>query len=408
MKSRKRFLVFENLKKNYKMTIDLKKLISMKRVNVIGLMSGTSADGLDLSLCSLTKLRDGYKCEVLKSSCTSYPDRLQEMILNAASAKSIEKQALMALEHDLADFYAKKIKVFRRRANIGNIDLIGSHGQTIYHRDRRYQGDKLRRSETWQVVNGGLISAMTGIPVVSDFRINDIAMGGSGAPIMPICHYHMFARIKHTVAILNIGGITNLTLIPAGRNKAFIAASDCGPGNMLIDTLTRRIYDKKYDAGGKLALDGTVSKELLRYLKRAAWYRKQFPKSLGREQFGVNQVQAILKKAKTLRLKNEDIITTVSELTVDSVMKYLDNLTSLSELIICGGGAKNRYFMKRFKEILPECRVNSSAIHGIDPDYVEAAGFALLAFMFIKSDSATIPNVTGAVHETILGKLSMP
>jgi anhydro-N-acetylmuramic acid kinase len=390
------------------MTNSLKKLISMNRMNVLGLMSGTSADGLDLALCSLSMSRGSYKCEVLKTAYGAYPDILQQRILKIASEKSIEKQQLIELEYGLADFYAKKIKAFSRRYNSSKIDLIGSHGQTIYHCDKRYSGKSAQRSATWQIVNGGLISTGTGIPVVSDFRINDVALGGSGAPLIPIYHYYMFANKNKPVAVLNIGGITNLTYIPANADKDVVEASDCGPGNMLLDRLTRILSGKNYDTGGRLALSGTISKELLSNMKKAAWYKTQFPKSLGQEQFGDAQINGILKKARALKLKSEDIIATVSEFTVEAVKKYLDRHFLPSELIVCGGGARNKYFMKRFLEILPHCKINSSEKHGLASDYVEAAGFALLAYMFVRTDPAALPCVTGANRETILGKLSMP
>lgn len=386
----------------------LARLLSKKTLNVIGIMSGTSLDGLDISLCRISSVKHNYKVRVLHTAYAAYPEVMRKNLMQIVSAESISKNKLMSLEADLGDFYGKKILSFISANNIGKVDLIGSHGQTIFHADQRNAKSKIKNSLTWQIVDGDRIAAITGIPVVSDFRRKDTALGGSGAPLTPVCHYHLFGDKKENRAVLNIGGITNLTYLPKNGGPKSIRASDCGPGNMLIDQLMQMLYGIRYDASGRTALSGEVSRKLLKRMTLQSWFKKAYPKSLGREQFDHTMVQRIVRTGKKLILSKADIIATVSELTVLAVTKYLENFPLSSKLIVAGGGVHNNYFMRRLSEMLPESGVISSDELGIDPDYVEAVSFALLAALFIKNDKGNLPAVTGALKPAIVGKLSMP
>ena len=386
----------------------LKILGTKKSLHILGLMSGTSADGLDLALCRISETGRRVQLKTVCAGCYKFPANLRKWILDAADESMINKDDLCKLDLSLSAFYVTAINKFIKKNNIAKIDLIASHGQTIYHRDNRAKRGKSKFSTTWQIGDGAYLSTGLGLPVVTDFRRDDIAAGGAGAPLTPFCHYHLLAQRGKNIAILNIGGITNLTYLHKSGNKDRVSASDCGPGNMLIDQLMQRLYHKKYDRNGWVALRGTVHKPLLSYLKKDTWYKKSYPQSLGREQFGIDFVDKIIKFGKNNTISNENIITTVSELTVAAVLKYLHTMTTPDELLICGGGVHNRYFRDRLQQELPQCSVNSTAVYGFDPDYVEAVCFALLGFMYVKGIPAGLKSVTGAGNETVLGKLSLP
>jgi len=383
-------------------------LASKKSLLALGIMSGTSVDGLDLALCRITRDGRRYKLKLLNTGCYNYTDSLRAKIFELASQSMIAKTGLIALDQNLAKFCARKITTFMRKNNISHVDLIGSHGQTIYHADARLKAAKTVPRGTLQIGNGSIIAALTGIPVVSDFRANDVALGGSGAPLTPVCHHHLFADRGKDIAVLNIGGITNLTWLPKHAGMDHIRATDCGPGNMIIDQLTRKLFNKQFDSGGKIALSGKSSAGMPGSFKREAWFKAPLPKSLGREQFGPERIDRFITAARGLKLLKEDMITTASELTVICVCRALREYGPPSALIISGGGVHNRYFMKRLAEMLPACKVAGSGEWGFDPDYVEAVAFALLASMFVQGYPANLPRVTGAKRKTVLGKLSMP
>ena len=386
----------------------IKRLLSKKNLHVIGMMSGTSLDGLDLAYCRIFSQRTRYMVKILNTACYRFPDGLRGRLYTLASENKASKESIKWTDIELSKFYSAKVKRFISGHGIKSVDLIGCHGQTIYHHDQRLTKSGKGTSLTWQIGDGAFLAANTGIPVVSDFRPNDIALGGSGAPLMPICHYHIFGNNELDTAVLNIGGITNLTFLPKKGGKKNIQASDCGPGNMLVDQLMQILYGSKFDRGGKVALSGRISKRLLINLKRHAWFKKPFPKSLGREQFGIEAAKYIIDWGTKYRIPKADLITTASEMTVQAVLRYIENFCLPDRLVVCGGGERNRYFISRLKDLLPSCGVLSSREADIDPDYVEAAGFALLGAMWIFNGCANLPSVTGASRETILGKLTLP
>ncbi len=382
----------------------LLKLFKRKSLDVLGLMSGTSADGLDIAMCRISGDRSSIKIKLLAAETDKYSKKTASLIKELAASKEIEKDSLFSTENQLADFYVKKIRSFLKSHKFKMPGLIGSHGQTIHHADPRHN----RYGGSWQIVDGARLSANLGVAVVFDFRTDDIALGGSGAPLMPICHHYMFSRKKESIAVLNIGGISNLTYLPANNKIDNISASDCGPGNMIVDDLMQKLFKRGYDKNGAVAIRGKVSNPLLKYAIGRTWYKKPYPKSLGREQFGREFVESFLKKAIQLRLSDQDIIATASEITIKAVVKYHREHKCPANLLVCGGGARNRYFMKRLAEEFSDCRVTTTADEGIDPDYVEAAGFALLAYLNIRGIPANLPDVTGAQRKTVLGKIALP
>ncbi len=386
----------------------LKELLSKKNLNIIGMMSGTSLDGLDLAHCRISRRKKRHEVEILKTGYYRFGQKLKKNLQKHASEDKFAKAYIRQVENDLADFYAAKVNHFRKKHKLESIDLLGCHGQTIFHFDRRLLKSKKAGSLSWQIGESSRLAVKTGLPVISDFRAADIALGGSGAPLTPVCHYHLFGHDSKDIAVLNIGGITNLTFLPKKGGKKKVRASDCGPGNMLVDQLAKMLFKKEYDNGGKFALSGFVSKKLLTALKRQAWFKRPYPKSLGREQFGSAKARKIVEIGKRYGISNADIMTTVSEATVIAVVDYIESTTLPDRLIVSGGGVYNKYFMTRLADLIPGCEVVSSKQAGINPDYVEAVSFALLAALWVFGEPANLPSVTGASRETVLGKLTLP
>ncbi|HDS00900.1 MAG TPA: anhydro-N-acetylmuramic acid kinase [candidate division Zixibacteria bacterium] len=386
----------------------IKKLLSKKDVNIIGMMSGTSLDGLDLSYCRISHNATRHGVKIIKTGYFRFDPvlkrNLQALVSEGRFTKSFIKQA----DDDLGQFYAASVKRFMKKFGIRPVDMLGCHGQTILHLDKRLSKSKTGRSATWQIGSSSRLASITGLPVVSDFRSADVALGGSGAPLTPLCHYHLFGQDDRNIAVLNIGGITNLTFLPEKSGRKKIRASDCGPGNMLVDQLTKMLFGRDYDKGGRIASTGVISKRLLGSLKRRTWFTGPHPKSLGREQFGADEAMRIIERGRRYGISNRDIITTVSELTVISVLNYIENLPAVDKLIVCGGGASNNYFMTRLSNLIPRCAVISSEEAGLDPDYVEAACFALLAALWVFGEPANLQAVTGASKQTLLGRLTLP
>jgi anhydro-N-acetylmuramic acid kinase len=278
-----------------------------------------------------------------------------------------------------------------------NVAVLGCHGQTIYHESGRC---------TLQIGDGSVLAERTGVPVVSDFRPRDIAAGGEGAPLVPFVDFRLLAhRTKGRVA-LNIGGIANVTLLPAGCDAAHVAAFDTGPGNMAIDQLVAHFSQgkKRYDAGGQWAARGLVDPELLRSLLSDPYYSRRPPKTVGREQYGSEFVRRLLAAG----LPEKDLIATATAFTAATVAEgvYQFARGTVDEVIVSGGGVHNEALMRYLRAEFPGVVVASSAEYGIDPDAKEAIAFAILAVETLKRRPSNLPSATGASHAAVLGKLS--
>lgn len=386
----------------------LKKLLSKRDVNVIGMMSGTSLDGLDLSFCRISYHKPRHRIKIMKNGYYRFNQVLKRNLRVLTSNAEFTKSFVKQVDDDLGLFYASRVKHFIKKLGLRGVDLLACHGQTILHVDNRISKSRSKKGTTWQIGNSSRLSVLTGIPVISDFRSADVALGGAGAPLTPICHYHLYGQDNKNIAVLNIGGITNLTFLPKKSGRKKVKASDCGPGNMLVDQLTKILFGRDYDKDGRIALSGIVSRKVLSALQRRAWFRSPYPKSLGREQFGDDEVKKIIEMGRRYGISNKDIIATVSELTVISVMHYIENLPALDKLIVCGGGAHNKYFMRRLSDLIGGSPVISSDDAGVHPDYVEAVCFALLGALWLYGEPANLPSVTGASKQAVLGRLTLP
>ena len=359
-------------------------------MKVAGIMSGTSLDGIDVAVVEINRAR-GIRTIGFQS--TPYREEVRAEIL-AVSNTNTTTAAISRLNYRLGELYARAVQRAIRR--FGPVELIGCHGQTIYHEGRR---------NTMQIGEPAVLAERTGVPVVSNFRARDIAAGGQGAPLVPYVDYLLFRHPKRTRIALNIGGIANITVIPSGAAPEQVLAFDTGPGNMVLDALTREFSQGKLtcDRGGKIAESGDVHPGLLDELLADPYYRRNPPKSAGREQYGAEFV----KRLKRAKVPMPDLLATVTALTSATVALAVRKFAGAStELIVSGGGVHNPQIMAHLTGFLPGVAISTSTDHGIDADAKEAIAFALLAYETWNRRPANLPSATGAQRAVILGSIT--
>jgi anhydro-N-acetylmuramic acid kinase len=351
---------------------------------VAGIMSGTSLDGIDVAVVEMPKAK------LLDFRSRPYSAALRKRLL-AVSNADCHTREIARLHFELAELYAKAIP---RR-----VDLIGCHGQTIYHEGRR---------ATLQIGDGSVLAARTGAPVVCDFRPADIAAGGEGAPLVPFVDYRFFRHPRRTRVALNIGGIANITIIPAGASLADVIAMDTGPGNMVMDALAAHATNGRlrYDQDGRMAARGHVNRPLLSHLMRAPFYRRRPPKSAGREEYGAEFVARLLATG----LPTNDLLATAAALTAATIAQAIQRCSRrpVDDLIASGGGARNPFLMAQLAAFLPGVRMATSSEFGLDAHAKEAIAFALLAYETWRKRPSNVPTATGARYAAVLGKICLP
>lgn len=363
--------------------MSLKRLLTRKRINVLGLNSGTSADGLDLAVIEVDRSRGGYRTRFLAGRTRKYPAELRRLILTLADSKAIPLDDLIRVDQALGKFIGRTAASFERSLQKQNIriDAVGSHGQTVRHlpQPEKIAGQLVRG--TLQIGNLDQIAALTGRVVIGDFRQADIALGGEGAPITTAAMQRLFGRPDESRLIVNIGGIANFFYFPSARSKLLPAAADCGPGNCLSDIVCQKLFRVAYDRGGRLATRGRISIRLLTALGRAPKL-DQTTVSTGREQFGVGTAEMIIRFGRKLKLSKSDILASTAELTAvcitDSVRAFADGDNRLRKLYLTGGGVHNKFFVRRLREHLGDIGVGSITELGFNPDLVEASAFAVM------------------------------
>jgi anhydro-N-acetylmuramic acid kinase len=382
-------------------------LSQKSRMRVAGLMSGTSVDGVDAAIIDI----DNEKVSVQAFDTFPYSAELRRDILQLCGAESCNVADVCHLNFVLGEVFAESVFKLCKKSGISlsTIDLIGSHGQTIYHnpKGRRF-GKKTVRS-TLQIGEPSIIAQRTGITTVADFRPRDMAAGGQGAPLVPFADYFLFRDKRRNRAVQNIGGIANVTSLPAGCRTGDIIAFDTGPGNMIIDGIVSIVSrgKQKFDRGGKIAARGTINKTILDCLLKHPFLDLRPPKSTGREEFGSRYCDALYRKMKKKSIPAEDIIATVTAFTAESiVLAYRNFLPRMpDEVILCGGGAHNSTLVKMLRQGLGKSRILTSDDFGISCDAKEAISFAILAYATIKGEPNNVPGATGATQPLVLGKI---
>ncbi|MDE3932809.1 anhydro-N-acetylmuramic acid kinase [Glaesserella parasuis] len=363
--------------------------------NCLGVMSGTSLDGVDLALVNFSQTP-----KLIAADFTPMPDTLRVALSQLVKKGETSLQTLGELDHQLALLYADSIQWFlaKHQLNADDIVAVGCHGQTVWH------SPKGQYPFTMQIGDMNLLAARTGITTVGDFRRRDMAFGGQGAPLVPAFHQAVFSSPERLTVVLNIGGISNISVLNPNQQTI---GYDAGAGNTLLDIWIEKHLGKRYDANGEWARTGKIHSALLALLLDEPFFQLPPPKSTGRELFNLEWLEHKLTQIE--QLPAEDVQATLVEFTVQSIVQALRQIENPnayhSVLLVCGGGAKNPLIMERLQTHLIDWQVSTTTEYGLDVDYVEAAAFAWLAYQRIHNLPANLPSVTGATQEVSLGAI---
>ena len=385
---------------------------------VVGMMSGTSVDGIDAALVELRGPAEKPELTLLAFENRPYPQGVREGIFRLFRPETATVDRVGEMNFLLGELYGQAALSVIRKAGLqpGDVDLIGSHGQTIWHAPEPAEVEGFPLRYTVQIGEGAVIAARTGIPTVSDFRVADMAVGGQGAPLVPFSEYLLYRREDETILLQNIGGIGNMTVLPAAARSEEVYAFDTGPGNMIVDAVVSALTRgaQTYDEGGRLGAAGQVCPELLERLQKDAYYRQPLPKTTGRERFGTQYTETILAWAAEHGLSGPDLTATVTDLTAWSIAhayeRYVLPRYRASELIVGGGGSYNRTLLGFLTARMAPygVAVRTQEDLGWSSDAKEAIAFALMADRCAMGLPNTLPTVTGAQCPAVMGKLSLP
>jgi anhydro-N-acetylmuramic acid kinase len=386
---------------------------------VAGVMSGTSADGINVALIRISEQPAGtskrpahrteLKIKLLAHGEYAYPPNIRKAVLATMNATRASVADLARLNFALGELYSEAVMATQRKLKL-KAELVGCHGQTIYHQGEGspFLGRKI--ATTWQTGEGSVIAARVGVPVISDFRPADIAAGGKGAPLVPFLDYLLYRDAHLGRIVQNIGGIANLTAIPANVAPERVFAFDTGPGNMVIDGVTEMLLNKKFDRNGELAASGTVIERVVSKLLHASYFRRKPPKTAGREEFGREFTKEFIRLCG--RASKQDVIATATALAArsiaDAIQRFVLPRGSFRELIVSGGGAKNPTLMAMLANAIQPLGITlrSSDEIGIPSEAKEAVAFAVLAYETWHRRPSNMPSATGAKCPAILGKIS--
>jgi anhydro-N-acetylmuramic acid kinase len=380
---------------------------------VAGVMSGTSADGINVALVRITSSRSRAGTpglHFLAHAEYPYPKHVRRAVLAAMNSTKANVANLARLNFLLAELYSDAVLATQRRFHL-KAELVGCHGQTLYHQGEVAPFLGRRLAATWQTGEGAFVAARVGVPVVSDFRPADMAAGGKGAPLVPFLDFLLYHDSRVGRIVQNIGGIANLTAIPASASPNSVVAFDTGPGNMLIDAVTERLFGKAFDRDGRIAGSGVVLDPVISDVMRGAFFRRKPPKTAGREEFGREFAQNFVRRCG--RVDKRDIVSTATALTArsiaDALRRFVINRTgTYRDFIVSGGGASNPTLMAMLaNELRPlGLQIRTSDEFGLPSEAKEAAAFALLAFHTWNRKPSNVPSATGAKRPAILGKIS--
>jgi anhydro-N-acetylmuramic acid kinase len=393
-------------------------------LKVIGLISGTSSDGIDAALVEISRLGDSIR--LIDFDIYPYSKKLQQNLIALASGNPQSVADICHLNFYLGELFADAAIQISKKSGVplSAISLIGSHGQTVHHlpvpkKEGTKKDVKWEIRSTLQIGEPSVIAERTGVTTIADFRPRDMAAGGEGAPLTPLLHYHLFSHKKKSRAIVNIGGISNVTYLQASGKKEDVRAFDMGPGNMLIDGLVQILTKKNMDIHGNIARRGKVVSFLLSELMRHPFIRRKPPKSTGREAFGKAIIDRLAREKK--HFSSEDLIATATAFTATAIafnikkfilgqralrgQRVLRNDSPLDEIVVGGGGVRNRFLMESLTKNLSPISVSPFETLGFDSRAIEAITFALLGYHTWHNQPSNLPSVTGAGGLVLLGKI---
>ncbi len=389
------------------------RLLAKRCLKVIGLNSGTSCDGIDAAVVEIEGWGKSTRLRLLAYKNYNYTEETRRMIEELFNPQTSGVDKICVSNFYLGELFAQAALEIIKEAGMtpGEIDLIGSHGQTIYHRPGPVIAGGIPVRSTLQIGEATVIAERTGVLTIADFRPRDLAVGGEGAPLIPYVDDLLFGRDNKHRVIQNIGGIANLTLVGGAIRPEEIIAFDTGPGNMVIDGVVSNLTAGRlrYDRDGLIAAEGRVHTGLMTELLTHPFLAKKPPKSTGREEFGAEFIGSVLEKARKIGLTPQDLTATVTAFTVESIAQHYEEYIiprySLDEIIIGGGGAYNPTLMRMMEERMAPIPVKRHEDYGLSSDAKEAVAFAVLANETIHGLPANLPSVTGAVRPVVLGKI---
>ncbi|MCY3740007.1 MAG: anhydro-N-acetylmuramic acid kinase [Candidatus Poribacteria bacterium] len=393
-------------------------LLKKDKKLVIGLMSGTSVDGIDAAIVEITGHGLGTEVDLIAFETFPFPSGVPQRILSLSQPDTGRVDDICEMNFYIGHLFAEAVKHILQKSGMraSDIDLIGSHGQTIHHlpKDTSADCNDSRYPSTLQIGEPAVIAHETGIPTIADFRVADMAAGGQGAPLVSYIDYLLFHNSVKTVGLLNIGGIANLTVLPANGTYDSVCAADTGPGNMCIDAVVTEITEgvEHYDKDGKRAAHGTPYQPLIDEWLKHPFFQLSPPKTTGREMFGHTYAMECLADCREHALSDNDCIATLTELTVQTIVGYIERFITgqnpIDTLYVSGGGVHNQTIMRRLSEQLPNTIVESVDNSGISADAKEAIAFAILANETLHGNAGNLPSATGASVRKILGKFVCP
>jgi anhydro-N-acetylmuramic acid kinase len=386
----------------------------MKPILVLGLMSGTSADGIDVALARISGVPPKLNGKLLAHTSLAFPEAIRKEILRVAEQVPTTSAALSQLNFRLGELFAEAaLRACRKfRVSPRKVALIGSHGQTLFHQGSPVPHLGRSIASTLQIGEPSVIATRTGITTIADFRTADMALGGQGAPLVPYADYLLYRHKTFGRVALNLGGIANITVLPRAAKPAQVLAFDTGPANMLIDALVSHFTDgrQRFDRDAQWAARGRSIPALLNELMRDPYLRLAPPKSTGREYYGRTYVRKVLALGRRFHAKPSDLIRSATLFTalsvVDALHRFVLPKTKIRQLIISGGGAHNPLILAQIAAALPSIEILSSSELGIPEDAKEAFAFALLAYETYHRRPGNLPSATGAGRPAILGKVA--
>ena len=387
-------------------------LTQKREKKVIGLMSGTSVDGVDAALVKIRGHGLETQVELLAFHPHPFEATVRDRIFDLFQPETSRVDEICQMNFLIGEVFADAALsvIYDAKLEVGEIDLIGSHGQTVYHLPPQRGAQYI--PSTLQLGESAVIAYRTGIPTIANFRVADLAAGGQGAPLVPYVDFLLFRQTDRTVALQNIGGISNVTLIPAGAAGSDVLASDTGPGNMIIDSVMEILTDgeEKYDNAGQLAAQGSVCESLLEEWLEHPFISARPPKTTGREAFGRQFADQAIQQAQNQNLASADLVATLTAFTAQTIFDYYRRFlfphSSVDEIYISGGGSHNLTLMQHLKTLfqpIPLLPINSI---GFSSDAKEAIAFAVLANEAVHGHPTNLPQVTGASQPMVLGTFS--
>jgi len=384
------------------------------KLKIIGLMSGTSCDGLDIALIEISENGIDTKFKFITGKSVPYTLLQKNAIQKLISSRIISINDISQLNFYLPQIWSEMVTSFLKENNLdpSQIDLIGSHGQTVWHQPEKIEFVDQSICSTLQISDPSVLAQLIGITTVGDFRVADVALGGQGAPLIPYFDWIFFNQFKKNIISVNIGGISNLTFIPKDGDINKVIAFDCGPGNMLIDGTMQKLFNKPFDKDGEIASEGKFSEKLFDFIRsNDKFVELKPPKSTGREQYNESFLKDILKFSLDNQINKNDIISTLTRYTAYSIHQnyklFVKPQSQIDEIVVAGGGAHNKSIMLQLEKYFSSIMVTTISKYGIDIDLKEAIGFAILANETTKGNPSNIPQVTGARKPAILGKICM-